>query len=95
MIHCANKCRKWSMGQVDFSPGVIKWKYKRDAWGLIFKYHNGNKINTAMIRRQAKKCGIRNPLSGTLQEAKKAYNLCRDRFNKLKPLAESRRRAFL
>ena len=37
------------MGNIDFSPGVIEWKYKRDTWGLIARYHDGNKTNTAII----------------------------------------------
>ena len=95
MISAESKCRKWLMGAIDYSPEVFQWKYKRDCWKLIRKKLQGYKICSRYLRRMAEHCGIIKPLSGTVSEAKKAYNICNQNFTSMKPKAASYRRKHL
>ena len=90
-----NKCRKWHMGAVDFSPQLMIWWNRRLTWKLIKDYHSGRKISTTFIMRKAKACGIVDPLQSTPKEATTAYNICKNQFDKMKPRAAIYRREFL
>jgi hypothetical protein len=90
-----NKCRKWHMGAVDFSPQLMIWWNRRLTWKLIKDYHSGRKISTTFIMRKAKACGISDPLQSTPKEATTAYNICKKQFDKMKPSAAIYRREFL
>lgn len=94
-VSSRKKCRKWKMGQIDFSPQIMIWKNRRDTWNMIVQFKKGQKRNSITIRRKAKACGIFQPLSATLQQAQRGYAICRDEFNKLKPYAALYRREFL
>ena len=89
MKNAENKCSKRSMGGVDFSPEVMVWKKRRDAWDSVIRWHKGLWLNHAIIKRRANACGIQRPLSITVPEDDRAYKICRYEFNILKPDADA------
>ena len=95
MLHAEKTCRKRCMGEVDFSPGVIVWKKRRDVWREVVKYKQGIRINKSKLRRRARSCGIESPFSATLREAERAYDLCKREFEQLKPHAGAHRTSFI
>ena len=74
---------KRRMGRVDISPEFIVWKKRRDLWNSVIRWHKGTWINREIIKRIAKAFGIKRPLSITLIEAKRAYKICSDEFERL------------
>ena len=95
MLSAEKKCRQYCMGQVDYSPELKLWRCRKDTWQLIVKYYQGNQISRSLIRRQASICKIENPLSGTLDEALKAYSISKDTYYKLRHHAPEYRKAHL
>jgi len=95
MRSAESKCRKWHMGEVDYSPTIMIWWHRRLVWKLLIKWHSGFKISTTLIERKARSCGIEDPFHGTALEAHTAYNICRDQFNLMKPKAAIYRRDFI
>ena len=95
MIHAEKKCRKLGLGMVPYSPVVLIWKNLRDVWSLVIRFHKGYKINSAIIKRKAKKSNIISPLSSTLESATATKQKCATEFERLCPLAGKYRRQFL
>ena len=52
-------------------------------------------MSTSLVIRRDSLCGIISPLEGTGTEAKTAYNICKEQFDKMKPSAAIYRRDFL
>ena len=95
MLHAEKVCRKRCMGEVDFSPGVIVWKKRRDVWREVVKYKSGISINKSSVRRRARSSGIEAPFNATKAEAERAYKLCQREFEQLKPFADLHRSSFV
>ena len=86
---------KRRMVGVNFSPEVIVWKKRMYVWNSMTRWHKGVCINCTIIKCRTKACGIQRPLSTTLTEATRAYKICRDEFDRLKPGAGVYRENFL
>ena len=83
------------MGGVNFSPEFIVWKKWRDEWNSVIRCHKGGQFNRTIMNRRAKACGIQQPMSITLTEYGRAYKICRDELERLKPDVDIYRESFL
>ena len=95
MKNSEKKCRKRRMGGVDFYTEVILWKNRRDVWNSLTIRKKGAWINCEIIKPREKLCVIQRPLSITLTEAGRAYKICSDDLDRLKPYADVYRARFL
>jgi len=55
MLHAESKCRRLSMGEVDWSPGVQEAKDKLEVWNMVVCFQQGRNINPGRIRRAARR----------------------------------------
>ena len=95
MLHAERKCRKLHMGAVDFSEEVNKKGKEMYLWKLVIKLKNGKKISRSKIKRTAKSCGIKSPLSFSLREATIWYRAAKQEYYKRKPYSQELREIFL
>ena len=82
-------------GGVDFSPELMIWMWRIDAWNLILRYKRGFVVNTALIRRRTTKGGIESPLSCSLTDAEKSHKKCKQEYYRLKLYAPEYRKYYL
>jgi hypothetical protein len=95
MRYAEKKCRKLSMGMVDFSPEVDQARKRRWIWKQVVKLREGKQVGTYLIKRKARQCGISCPLSVTLAQAKENFRLADEAYDKLKQEAPLLRQEFL
>ena len=95
MLQVEKKCRKLSMGNVDFSPEVDLARKRRWLWQQVIKKREGKRVSATMLKRKARQCGILCPLSVTLAQAKVRYQEADAAYDALKQHAPSYRHEFL
>ena len=69
MICAEERCRKTPMGNIPFTPEVNKAGKCCQLWRLVVAKREGKRRSSKNIHRIAKACGIRQPLSITLEQA--------------------------
>ena len=68
-MRCAEKkCRRIKSGKIPFSPESSLWIRRCQVYRPILRFHAGKIRNRANLKRSARQCGIRRPLSLSLQE---------------------------
>ena len=65
------KCRKIRAGAVPFSDKLAKSGRCIEVWNLVIRHKERNQINTRVIRRKAKKAGLKQVLAVSLASAKR------------------------
>jgi hypothetical protein len=95
MRSAEKKCRKLSMGTVDYSPEVDLAKKRRWLWQQVVKKREGRRVSAAMIKRKARQCGILSPLSVTLEQARRSLRAADSAYDALKQRAPTHRYEFL
>lgn len=96
MISSEKKCRKFCMGEIDFSPEINQARGRRYVWSMVLKRRrSGNKILKRKIKAVAKAVGIESPLSATLAEAERSFRAADDIYKRMKPNAPMMRADFL
>jgi len=64
-------------------------------WKLVIKLKNGKKISRSKIKRIARSCGIKSPLSFSLREATIWYRAAKQEYLKRKPYSQELKEIFL
>ena len=95
MIHAENTCRKIFAGNVPYSPSVVLLGKQLQVWNLVLSFKKGKPISRSLIKRKARACDIESPLSVSLADAEKAFNIAKQKLEKIKPRAASLRSQFL
>ena len=71
MHYAEKRCRKFAMGNVDYSPVVAETRLRRLLWRKIVQRKLGRKVSSHLIRRTAKKCGVLDYYCVSLEEAQR------------------------
>jgi hypothetical protein len=95
MLFAEKKCRKLTMGDVDFSPEVDLAKKRRWLWQQVVKHREGKHISSFLLKRKARQCGIVSPLIVTLAQARKHFHAADTSYDTLKRHAPAYRYEFL
>lgn len=95
MLYAEKRCRKLSMGFVDFSPQVDMARKRRWLWKQVVKKREGKHVSSSLIKRQAIQCGILCPLSVTLAQACQYFIAADQAYDELTCQAPSLRHEFL
>jgi len=80
------------MGQVPFSPDLMKYYFLQQLWLLVWQKKAGHHISSSKIRQLSKKCSLPD---ATLVDAEAAYRAASLHYRQLKPLAAELRSNFL
>ena len=95
MTNAKKHCRKMCMGSIAFTPEVSKAKKTVILWRMIKARRQGFRRSSRKIRRLARSCGVRTPLSNTLEQAKTKLKEAERYYNKIKPKARTMRDRWL
>ncbi len=68
MRYAEKKCRKIKSGRIPFSPEAAMWIRRMQDYRLLLKYHAGRIHNRGNLKRAARRCGIKYPLSLSIKE---------------------------
>ena len=78
-----------------FSDKLTKSGRYIELWNLVIRHKERNQVNTRLIRRKAKKIGLRQVLAVSLETAKHKLMLAWKRYKRLKKSAHNLRQEFL
>jgi hypothetical protein len=95
MLSAEKKCRKLSMGTVDYSPEVDLAKKRRWLWKQVVKKREGRQVSASMIKQKARQCGVLSPLSVTLAQARMSFRVADLAYDALKQRAPTHHYKFL
>ena len=95
MINAEKRCRKMCMGSVAFTPEVSKAKKTVTLWRMVKARRQGFRRSSGKIRRLAKSCDVRTPLSVTLAQAKGKLKEAEHYYKSIKPKARAMRDRWL
>jgi hypothetical protein len=95
MHYAEKRCRKFAMGNVDYSPVVADTRLCRWLWKKIVQRKLGRKVSSHLIQRTAKKCGVTDYYCVTLEEAQQRFEECDKEYMHLKQRAPELRLEFL
>ena len=94
-IASKKRCQKLAMGEVDFSPQVARLQLTKDTWQKIVRRLKGKWVNSLLIKRKAKQCGVSRPLSRSLVEATREMRVAKKKWEEVKSQAPVLRQEFL
>ena len=95
MLHAENKCRKIFAGEVPFSDKLATAGHCIKVWKLVLRHKQTNNVNTRLIRRVAKTCGLKQVLSVSLDTATQHLARAENTYKKMKKSAHRLRHEFL
>ena len=95
MISAEKKCRKIRAGAVPFSEKLATSGRCIEVWNLVIRHKERNQVNTRVIRRKAKKAGLKQVLAVSLGSAKHKLSRAWTKYKRLKKSAHSLRHEFL
>jgi hypothetical protein len=95
MIYAEKRCQKLAMGSIDFSPEVAAARLRRWFWKRLIARKMGRRVSTLLLQRTARKCGITDPFTISLEEAKQQLEACEKSYAELRHRAPELRREFL
>jgi len=75
------------MGQVPFSPDLMKFYFLQQLWLLVWRKKFGHRISSTKIRRLSKKCALPLASQASLVEAEANYWAASLQYQQLKPMA--------
>ena len=94
-IASEKRCRKLTMGEVDFSPQIARLQLTKDTWQKTVRRLKGKRVSSSLIKRKAKRCGMSRPLSRSLAEATREMRIAKKKWEEVKSQAPVLRRKFL
>ena len=89
------KCRKIPMGNVPFSPTIVKARLSIELWKGVVTRKRGSKFSSKKLHRIERKIGITNSMNCTLDQAIQKEDKARSEYNQLKKDANKLRYKFL
>jgi hypothetical protein len=96
MIYAKKKCWKFAMGRMEYSPFIAETHLHRWLWQKIVQRKLGWKVSSNLIWHMARKCGISDPFSISLEDdAQQRYEDCDKEYAQLKKRAPELRHEFL
>ena len=81
MLHAEKKCRRIKSGRLPFSPDSSKWIRRAQVYRSILRFHSKRIKNNSTLKRSARRCRIRNPLSIPLSEVRARLKVCKEKCN--------------
>ena len=87
MLHAEKKCRKMHAGEVPFSDKLATCGRCIKVWKLVLRHKQTNNVNTRLIRRAAKTCGLKQVLSVSLDTATQHLVRAENIYKKMKKSA--------
>ena len=81
MIHAKKKCRHIKSGRIPFSLDSSKWIRRAQVYRSILRFHAKRIREKSTLKRAARRCGIRNPLSIPLSEVRARLKVCKEKCN--------------
>ena len=73
MKHAEKHCQKLCMGQVPFSPDLMKFYFLQQLWLLVWRKKVGHRISSTKICHLSKKCALPLASQASLVEAEANY----------------------
>ena len=95
MLHAEKKCWKIFAGEVPFSGKLATAGRIIKVWKLVLRHKQTNNVNTRLIRRVAKTCGLKQVLSVSLYNATRHLARAESSYKKMKKTAHRLRHEFL
>ncbi len=83
------------MGQVPFSPNLMKYYFLQELWLLVWWKKAGHPVSSSKIHRLSKKYSLPQASRASLADAEAAYQAASLRYQQLKPMAAELRSDFL
>jgi len=87
MKHAEKHCQKLHMGQVPFSPDLMKHYFLQQLWLLVWHKKAGHHISSTKIHHLSKKCALPLASQASLAEAEANYQSASLQYQQLKPMA--------
>ena len=81
MLHAEKKCRCIKSGRIPFSLDSSKWIRRAQVYRSILRFHAERIRNKSTLKRAARRCRIRNPLSIPLSEVRARLKVCKEKCN--------------
>ena len=81
MLHADKNCRRIKSSRFPFSPDSSKWICRDQVYRSILRFHAERIRNKITLKREARRCGICNPLSIPLSEVRARLKVCKEKYN--------------
>lgn len=95
MLNAEKKCRKIKSGRIPFSPEAALWIRRTQVYRSLLRYHRGLIRNRGNLKRTARRCGIRNCLSISIEEILQRMKVCISQCNYFRKHGKQFRRKHL
>ncbi len=76
MLHAEWKCQQIKSGRIPFSPEAALWIRRTQVYRSLLRYHGGLIRNHGNLKQAARRCGILNCLSLTIEEIVQRLKAC-------------------
>ncbi len=76
MINAERRCRRIKSGRIPFSPEASLWIRRTQIYCSLLRYHRGLIRNRGDSKRSARRCGVLNCLSLTVEEILARLKVC-------------------
>ena len=95
MMEADKKCRKLTMGAIQYTPAYSAARTRIELWSLVVKKLRGGIVDSTYLRRKAKSAKVTDPLGRTLEEALEMRTAAYQDEKRLAKASEGKRQSWL